>query len=91
MDSLISFTVVHGRKLLAALESSYKKRSYQDQFFKLRPDGSATPHFFDPLVVARFPFMWSSFITPSPQVVLRDFSSKEKSHVDILKNLSSNL
>ena len=86
-DNLISLTSVRGRRLLGAFESSYKKRTYQDWFFKLRPGGSATQYFYDSSSVTWFPFRWSSFVTPSLQIVLSDFSVENRGHINVLEKL----
>ena len=90
-DRLISFARVWRKRLLGAFESSYKKKTYHDRFFKLKARGSATQYFYRFLGVAQFPLRWSSIVTPSPRVVISDFFNKEKSHVEVLERLSSDI
>ena len=90
-NSFLSFVSIWGKRLLAAFESSYKKRTYQDKFFKLKPGVSVTEHFFNPSGAVRFPFRWSSFVTPSPRVAPNNFSIEEKGHVDVFEKLLSDI
>ena len=91
INSLISFVRVRVKRRLWAFESSYKKKTYQEWFFKLKPGGSATQYFYHSPGVAQFPFRWPSIVTLSPRVVINDVSDEEKSHVEILERLSSDI
>ena len=88
---MISFAGVQGKRLLGAFESSYKRKTYQDRIFKLKPKTSMIPNFYHSSDMARFPFKWSNIIVPSPRIVINDFSIKEKDSVETIKKLSLNI
>ena len=90
-DSLISFAKPRGKRLLGAFESSYKRKTYQDRSFKLKPRGSAIQYFYSSLGMARFSFKWSSIIALSLWLVINDFSAEEKNNVEVLERPSSNI
>ena len=79
------------KNLLVAFELSYKKKTYQNRFFKLKPKGLVATHFFDSSSITRFPLKWSPFTLPSPRLTINDFSIEERGHVDVFDKLSSDI
>ena len=88
---MISFDGAWGKRLLGAFKSSYKRKTYQDRFFKLKPPGSTIQYFYSSLSVAQFSFKGSFIVAQSSHVVINDFSVEEKNNIEVLERLSSDI